>query len=133
MDQLAEETSEQVQPEASRFISVAHDKVIIVVVSLTGNDESSRFLQIIEKWQDHVSKLGRLKSGKVGVHTHYLFHRLFLLVRQQFCHLTREACNYLGENYRAIASHFLVTVELLFTQFELPKVYIDAELVSVCG
>lgn len=64
------------------------------------------------------------------MHTTFIFNRLFTVVRQQVCNLTREACNYLGESYRTIAAHFLVTVELLFSQFELPKVYLDAELVS---
>lgn len=74
--------------------------------------------------------LGRDKSGAQAVHTHFLFGRLFPVLRQQFTVLTREACNYLGHAYNAIASHFLVTVELLGSQLQLPNVYVDSELVS---
>ena len=87
--------------------------------------------QIIEAWKQHVARLSRNKSGAVAVHTYYLFGRLFFVLRQQFSMLTREACNYLGETYHSIASHFLVTVELLLSQLELPKIYIDSELVCV--
>ena len=66
---------------------------------------------------------------KTAVHTYFLFGRLFHMIRGQFSHLTREACNYLGEDYKIIASHFLVTTELLLSQFQLPKIYIDAEMV----
>ena len=68
------------------------------------------------------------------IHTHFLFARMFPVLQRQFTVLTREACNYLGH---AIAAHFLVTVELLSSQLQLPSVYIDSELVchslsSVC-
>ena len=72
-------------------------------------------------------------SAKVAVNTYFLFGRLFHMIRSQFCNLTREACNYLGEDHKAIASHFLVTTEFLLTQFQLPKVYIDAEMVKGAG
>lgn len=72
-------------------------------------------------------------SAKVAVNTYFLFDRLFGMIRSQFCNLTREACNYLGEDHNAIASHFLVTTEFLRTQFQLPKVYIDAEMVKRAG
>ena len=74
--------------------------------------------------------LGRDKTGTQAVHTHFLFVQLFPVLRQQLTVLTREACNYLGQAYNAIASHFLVTVELLGAQLQLPNVYIDSELVS---
>lgn len=76
-----------------------------------------------------MTKLSQHMSARVAVSTHFLFGRLFGLVRSQFCNLTREACNYLGEDHKTIAAHFLVTTELLRTQFQLPKVYIDAEMV----
>ena len=88
-------------------------------------------LQIGEVWRQHVASIGRDKTGALAVHTYYLFGRLFLVLRHQFSMLTREACNYLGETYHSVASHFLVTVELLLSQLELPKVYVDSELVSV--
>lgn len=69
-------------------------------------------------------------SAKKAVNTYFLFGRLFGMIQSQFCQLTREACSYLGEDYKTIASHFLVTTELLLSQFQLPKVYIDAEMVS---
>ena len=87
-------------------------------------------LQIGEVWRAHVASIGRDKSGVQAVHTHFLFGRLLSVLRQQFSVLTREACNYLGRSYNAIASHFLVTVELLSSQLQLPCVYVDSELVS---
>ena len=75
-------------------------------------------------------QLGRTISASTAVSTHFLFGRLFGVLRLQFSSLTHEACNYLGEDYKAIASHFLVTTEFLLSQFEVPKVYIDAEMVS---
>ena len=86
-------------------------------------------LQIGEAWRRHVASIGRAKSGAEVVHTHFLFSRLFPVLRQQCTVLTREACNYLGHAYNAIASHFLVTVELLGSQLQLPSVYVDSELV----
>ena len=86
--------------------------------------------KIDEAWRDHVTLLGRHKSPRTAVHTYFIIHRLFSVIRQQFCSLTREACNYLGENHHTIAAHFLVTVELLLSQFELPRVYIDSEMVG---
>jgi hypothetical protein len=95
--------------------------------------EVSRFLtvsneEIGEAWRRHVASIGRAKSGAEVVHTHFLFSRLFPVLRQQCTVLTREACNYLGHAYNAIASHFLVTVELLGSQLQLPSVYVDSEL-----
>ena len=87
-------------------------------------------VQVSDVWKKHVLSLGRNKAGAQAVHTHFLFARLFPVLRQQFTVLTREACNYLGHAYNAIASHFLVTVELLGAQLTLPSVYIDSELVS---
>ena len=81
-------------------------------------------------WRKHVANLGCDKSGAHAVHTHFLFVRLFPVLRHQFTVLTREACNYLGHEYNAIASHFLVTVELMGSQLHLPSVYVDSELVS---
>lgn len=86
-------------------------------------------LQIEEAWQGHVSLLSRQKSFKVAVHTHFLFPHLYAVLRQQLSSLTREACNYLANGYHNMAAHFLVTVELLYSQFQLPKVYLDSELV----
>ncbi len=77
-----------------------------------------------------MTKLSQKMSAKVAVDTYFLFGRLFGMIQSQFCHLTREACNYLGEDYKAIASHFLVTTEFLLSQFQLPKIYVDAEIVS---
>lgn len=75
-------------------------------------------------------QLGRTISASTAVNTYFLFGRLFGVLRLQFSTLTREACNYLGEDYKTIASHFLVTTEFLLSQFEIPKVYIDADMVS---
>lgn len=86
--------------------------------------------QIEEAWNDHVVQLGRTISASTAVNTYFLFGRLFGVLRLQFSSLTREACNYLGEEYKTIASHFLVTTEFLLSQFEIPKVYIDADMVS---
>ena len=86
-------------------------------------------LQIVDVWKRHVASLGCDKPEQQAVHTHFLFVRLFPVLRQQFAVLTREACNYLGHSYSTIAAHFLVTVELLVSQFQLPSVYIDSELV----
>ena len=89
-------------------------------------------LQIADMWKRHVGSLGCEKPEQLAVHTHFLFVRLFPVLRQQFTVLTREACNYLGHAYSTVAAHFLVTVELLGSQFQLPIVYIDSELVCVC-
>ena len=90
-------------------------------------------LQIEEVWQDHVTNLGRHKTCEVAVHTFFIFGRLFAVLRQQFCNLTREACNYLGEceHMRSIVTHFLSTVDMLSSEFELPKIYLDTELVRL--
>ena len=81
-----------------------------------------------------MASLGCDKPGEQAVHTHFLFIRLFPVLRQQLTVLTREACNYLGHDYRTVAAHFLVTVELLGSQFQLPSVHIDSELVCcVCS
>lgn len=77
--------------------------------------------------------LSQQMLAKVAVNTYFLFGRLFGMIRSQFCNLTREACNYLGEDHKTIASHFLVTTEFLLTHFQLPKVYMDAEIVSGRG
>lgn len=68
-------------------------------------------------------------SAKIAASTYFLFSRLFDLIQSQFCNLTREACNYLGEDHKTVASHFLMTTEYLLGQLQLPKVYIDAEMV----
>ncbi len=70
-------------------------------------------------------------SAKMAVGTYFLFGRLFDLIQSQFCNLTREACNYLGEYQKTIASQFLMTTEFLLSRLQLPKVYIDAEMVCV--
>lgn len=77
-------------------------------------------------------QLGRTISANTAVNTYFLFGRLFGVLRLQFSSLTREACNYLGEDYKTIASHFLVTTEFLLSQFEIPKVYIDTDMVRGC-
>ena len=76
-----------------------------------------------------MGSLGCNKPEEQAVHTHFLFVHLFPVLRQQLTVLTREACNYLGHAYSTVAAHFLVTVELLGAQFQLPSVYIDSELV----
>ena len=85
--------------------------------------------QIDDVWKEHVARLGLDKSGARAVHTYYLFRRVLFVLRHQFSLLTREACNYLGDAYHTIASHFLVTVELLSSELQLPMVYVDSELV----
>jgi hypothetical protein len=94
---------------------------------------ASRFLcvsneEVADMWKRHVQSLGHCNAGAQTVHTHFLFVRLFPVLRQQLTVLTREACSYLGQAYITVASHFLVTVELLGSQFRLPRVYIDSEL-----
>ena len=78
-----------------------------------------------------MTNLGRHKTCEVAVHTFFIFGRLFGVLRQQFGNLTREVCNYLGEceSKRSVVAHFLITVDMLFTEFELPKIYLDTELV----
>ena len=88
-------------------------------------------LQIEEAWHNHVSALSRDKSPMVAVHSYFLFDRLFSTLRLQFSNLTREACNYIGNGFKSIASHFLVTAEFLMSDFEIPKVFIDSEMVSI--
>ena len=78
-----------------------------------------------------MTKLCRDKSPSTAVHSYFIVNRLLSLLRTQSCNITREACNYLGNGFKSIASHFLVTNEFLLSQFELPKVYIDDEM--VCG
>jgi hypothetical protein len=109
-EQIADFTSVQpFQSAASRFILVSNE-------------------EIADMWKRHVGSLGCEKPEQLAVHTHFLFVRLFPVLRQQFTVLTREACNYLGHAYSTVAAHFLVTVELLGSQFQLPIVYIDSEL-----
>jgi hypothetical protein len=109
-DQIADFPSAQpFQSAASRFILVSNE-------------------EIADVWKRHVGSLGCEKPEQLAVHTHFLFVRLFPVLRQQFTVLTREACNYLGHAYSTVAAHFLVTVELLGSQFHLPIVYIDSEL-----
>lgn len=80
-----------------------------------------------------MAKLSQQMSAKIAINTYFLFGRLFGLVQSQFCNLTREACNYLGEYQKAIASQFLMTTEFLLSQLQLPKVYVDAEMVRDGG
>ena len=80
-------------------------------------------------WQAHVIKLSQEMQPRVAIHTYFLFGRLFHMVRGQLCNLTREACNYLEEEFKTIASQFLVSTEFLYSQFQLPKIYIDEEMV----
>ena len=87
--------------------------------------------QIEQTWRSHVSQLGHHRSSHIAVHTHFIFRRLFAAVCKQLCSLTQEACRYIGNGYQSFAAHFTVTVEELLSQFELPKVFVDAELVRV--
>ena len=100
--------------------------MVVVLFSLT----VSLLLQIEEVWHDHVTTLSCDKSPSTAVNTYFLFDRLLSTLRLQFSNLTREACNYLGNGFNSIASHFLVTTEFLLSEFEIPKIYIDAEMVS---
>ena len=115
---------------ASKFLNFAADEVLIIYSMFLLNLYMHTVLQIEEAWHDHVMQLGRTISASTAVNTYFLFGRLFGVLRLQFSSLTHEACNYLGEDYKTIASHFLVTTEFLLSQFEIPKVYIDADIVS---
>jgi len=87
-------------------------------------------------WQTHVTRLSLEMQPGEAIHTYFLLSRLFNMVRGQLCNLTREACNYLGEDLKTIASHLLMSTEFLFSQFQLPRIYIDEEMVSsfcFCG
>ena len=87
--------------------------------------------QVEQAWRRHVHQLDHHRSAEVAVHTFFLFGRLYTAICQQLCSLTQEACNYVGNGHRSFAAHFTVTVEELLSQFELPRVFVDAELVSI--
>lgn len=76
-----------------------------------------------------MTTLSQDKSPSTAVHTFFLFDQLVTLLRLQLCGLTKEACNYIGNGFQSIASHFLVTTELLMSEFVLPKVFIDSDMV----
>lgn len=78
-----------------------------------------------------MSQLGHHRSSHIAVHTHFIFRRLFAAICKELSSLTQEACRYIGNGYQSFAAHFIVTVEELLSQFELPKVFVDAELVRV--
>ena len=118
---------------ASQFICLSNEEVCTLYLHLHTCEVFEVCIhyvsQVVGVWKRHVASLSSDRPETQAVHTHFLFTRLFPVLRQQFTVLTREACNYLGTAYSAVAAHFLVTVELLCSQLQLPSVYIDSELV----
>lgn len=86
-----------------------------------------------EHWREHVSILLKNKSGTAAVNTIFLLNRLFLVVRQRFVNLTREASNYLSEHYQNIIQQLLQSVDVLVTQFECPLIYCDVDFMTESG
>ena len=97
---------------------------------MSGFDPPHRF-QVEQAWTRHVYQLDHDRSAEVAVHTFFIFRRLYAAICQQLCSLTQEACNYIGNGHQSFAAHFTVTVEELLSEFELPRVFVDAELVGV--
>lgn len=120
-------------PEASRLLIIPTDDVSYCkfrnmrqVVS-----EFDPPCQVEQAWRRHVHQLDHHRSAEVAVHTFFLFGRLYTAICQHLCSLTQEACNYVGNGHQSFAAHFTVTVEELLSQFELPRVFVDAELVRM--
>ena len=75
----------------------------------------------------------REQIRKIKINLYIIINLAFFFVsqviRQQTCSLTQEAVSFMSESLWNISTHFLVTIELLSTQLEVPRIYLDTELV----
>ena len=72
-------------------------------------------------------------SGDVcqAVHTFHLFNKLFRECRDGFVDLTTDACNFLTEAHRGVASKLIVVIEIIMNDWECPHVFLDYKVSSV--
>ncbi|XP_071950730.1 protein furry homolog-like isoform X2 [Antedon mediterranea] len=83
--------------------------------------------EVEEVWRAHVLAVMNDTTGQVAVNTFLTFTQLYKVMCQRFCYMTREVCNYLGDQLRDVASQFLSSLDLLRCKDDCPYVYIDTE------
>ena len=101
-------------------------------------------------WQDHVASLSHSKNSVVAVDTFFLFDRLFSVscaepsksgdtslfviqvILRDVCSVTSDVCSRysMSMNQLSMVSHFLVTVDQLSSELQLPCVFISSAFVS---
>ena len=100
-------------------------------------------------WQDHVVSLNQSKSPVVAVDTFFLFDRLFSVsyaeqseippvyvlysmqvILRDVCSVTSDVCGRYSMSQLSMVSHFLVTVDQLSSELQLPYVFVSAAFVS---